>query len=43
MSENQVDPQAVVVEILKKLEPYFEELEKRLSIIEEQLSDKKSK
>ncbi len=43
MSENQVDPQAVVVEILKKLEPYFEELEKRLSKIEEQLSDKKSK
>jgi len=43
MSENELDLQTVVVEILKQLDPYFEELEKRLSKLEEQLAVKKSK
>lgn len=43
MSDNNIDLQAVVVEILKQLEPYFEDLEKRISKIEEQLAEKKSK
>ncbi len=43
MSDNNLDLQTVVVEILKQLEPYFEELEKRLSKLEELLEDKKGK
>lgn len=42
MSDNQPNTQAVIVEILKELEPYFEELEKRIEKLEDLLKKTKS-